>query len=124
MISRGTNLSRFAIATLIAAALACTERKPAPNGQPQAAAHIQLDTNRAVEVLGLRWWTAEMLQDSLAKYAPDVALDSAGVASVLRTRLHFADAAVHRSEQVFDENETARSTIAVREPRDSARVHF
>ena len=110
--------------TAILAVVACTERKPAPNGQMQPAAHIQLDTNRSVEVLGLRWWTDEMLQDSLAKYAPNESLGSPNIAAVLRSKLHFADAAVHRSEQVFDENETAQFTIVVREPRDSARVHY
>jgi hypothetical protein len=114
----------FGITALIVTMLACTERKPAPTGELQSAARIQLDTNRAVEVLGLRWWSLDMLQDSLAKYAPGEALDSANIATVLRDRLHFADAAVHRSEQVFDENETAQFTIAVREPRDSARVHY
>jgi hypothetical protein len=122
--SAGHQLLRFTVATLIVALLACSERKPAPNGQLQAAARVQLDTNRAVEVLGLRWWSVEMLQDSLAKYAPDVPLDSASIPAILRERLHFADAAVHRSEQIFDENESAQVTIALREPGDSARVHF
>src|SRR4051812_18305902 len=113
-----------ALATLAFAALACTERKPTPNGQLQPAVHIQLDTNRAVEILGLRSWTVEMLQDSLARYSPDATLDSPNIADILRAQLHFADAAVHRSEQVFDENETAQVTIAVREPGDSGRVHY
>jgi hypothetical protein len=46
------------------------------------------------------------------------------VASDLRYKLHFADAAVFASEQVFDTSDTRQYTIAVREPRDSARVHY
>jgi hypothetical protein len=109
---------------LILAAVACAEKKPVPNGQIQPLARIQLDTNRVVEVIGLRRWTVEMIQDSLRKYAPGQRLDSANAAATLRYKLHFADAAIDTSVQVFDENETTQITVGVREPQDSARVHY
>jgi hypothetical protein len=65
-----------------------------------------------------------MLQDSLAKYAPGRALDASEIAPDLRYKLHFADAAIFSSEQVFDQNETRQSTLVLREPRDSAKVHY
>ena len=96
---------------ILALAVACAEKKPVPNGQIQPLARIQLDTNRVVEVIGLRWWTVEMIQDSLRKYAPGQRLDSANAATTLRYKLHFADAAVDTSVQVFDENETDRKSV-------------
>ena len=110
--------------TAMTVSLACAEKKPVPNGEIQPIAHIQLDSNRAVEVIGLRWWAADALRDSLNKYSPGEGLDSPNLAVNLRSKLHFADAGVHSSEQVFDENETVLLTVAVREPRDSARVHY
>jgi hypothetical protein len=114
-------LLAFAVLT---SAAACTEKKSLPNGEIQPIARIQLDTNRVIEVIGLRRWTTDMIQDSLRKYAPRQTLDSANVASTLRYKLHFADAAVDTSVQVFDENETTQVTVGVREPQDSARVHY
>src|SRR5258708_23521410 len=84
-------------------ATACAEKKPAPNGEVQPIARIQLDTNRVIDVIGLRRWTTDMIQDSLPQHAPGPTLDSANIASLLRNKLHFADAAVHTSEHAFDE---------------------
>lgn len=109
---------------ILTLAVGCVEKKPVPNGEVQPIARIQLDTNRVIEVIGLRFWTVDMLQDSLRKRAPGQTLDSANVASTLRDKLHFADATVDTSVQVFDENETTQITVAVREPRDSTRVHY
>lgn len=109
---------------ILASATACAEKKPAPNGEIQPIARIQLDTNRVIEVIGLRRWTVDMIQDSLRKYAPDQSLDSANIARTLLHKLHFADAVVATSVQVFDENETTQIAVGVREPQDSARVHY
>jgi len=108
----------------LASAVACAEKKPIPNGEIQPIARIQLDTNRVIEVIGLRRWTVDMIQDSLRRYAPGKTLDSANIAATLRQKLHFADATVDTSVQVFDENETTQITVSVREPQDSARVHY
>lgn len=106
------------------ATIGCGEKPAAPNDEVQPIARIQLDTSRVVEVIGLRRWTVDMIQDSLGKYAPNQTLDSAGVATILRQQLHFVDAAVDTSVQVFDENEATQITVAVREPQDTGRVHF
>jgi hypothetical protein len=111
-------------AILFPLATACHERAVKPKGELQSLARIELDSNRVAEIVGLRWWTPDMLQDSLAKYAPGRSLDDPDVAPDLRYKLHFADAAVFTSEQVFDQNETRQYTIAVREPSDSSRVHY
>src|SRR5207247_10808631 len=47
-----------------------------------------------VEVVGLRRWTVQMIQDSAAKYAPGQDLASHACAAVLRLKLKFADASV------------------------------
>jgi hypothetical protein len=60
----------------------------------------------------------------LKKYAPDEGLDSDAAAANLRNLLGFADAATSMHTVVFDEDEKATITIAVREPADSARVHY
>src|SRR5258708_5424073 len=109
---------------ILTSATACAEKKPAPNGEVQPIARIQLDTNRVIEVIGLRRWTTDMIQDSLRQHAPGQTLDSANIASILRNKLHFADAAVDTSVQVFDENETTQITVGVREPQDAGRVHY
>ncbi len=83
---------------------------------------LTLADGRTVEVLGLRRWTIGMLQDSLARYAPSDSLQSHACAAVLRYKLHFADA----SSVTFssDSGEPDAIVVSVREPQDSARVHY
>lgn len=83
---------------------------------------LTLPNGGTVEVLGLRLWTLAMLQDSLAKYAPGDSLQSHSCAVVLRYKLGFADAAAMTF--ILNEGEPARVVVAVREPQDSARVHY
>jgi hypothetical protein len=104
--------------------LACTADAPAPEPPVQSLARIEVDSNRTIEIIGLRRWTPDMLRDSLAKYTPNEGLDSEAVAANLRNLLGFADAATTVHTVVFDENETAIITVAVREPTDSGRVHY
>jgi hypothetical protein len=75
-----------------------------------------------VEVLGLRRWTLAMVQDSLAKHAPGESLASHACAAVLRYKLGFADAAAMVFAMAGGPAE--RTVVAVREPQDSARVHY
>jgi hypothetical protein len=63
-----------------------------------------------------------MLQDSLAKYAPGDSLQSHACAAILRYKLGFADAA--STEFILREGEPSRVVVSVREPQDSARVHY
>jgi hypothetical protein len=115
---------RARLATLLLALAACGREAPAPPPDVQPIAVIDLDSSRTVEIIGLRRWTADMVRDSLKKYAPDDAIDSDATASNLRNLLGFADAAMSAHTVVFDEDEKATITLAVREPADSARVHY
>jgi hypothetical protein len=109
---------------LVLTLVACSKETPAPPADIQPMARVDLDSNRTVEIIGLRRWTADMVRDSLKKYAPDEGLESDAAAANLRNLLGFADAATTTHSVVFDENEKATITIAVREPGDSARVHY
>ena len=88
----------------------------------QRPALLTLSNGGTVEVLGLRRWTLAMLQDSLAKYAPDDSLQSHACAAVLRYKLGFADAA--SNEFIFHDGEPSHVVVSVREPQDSARVRY
>lgn len=83
---------------------------------------LPLPGGGAVEILGLHRWTLPMLQDSLARYAPGVPLQSHACAAVLRYRLRFADAASMTFE--FGPDQPRRIIVSVREPQDSVRVRY
>ena len=74
-----------------------------------------------VEVIGLRRWTIDMVQDSLARYAAGVTLDSHACAAALRYKLGFADAAATR---MMERGVLKRVVVVVVEPHDSARVRY
>ena len=86
-----------------------------------APAVLKLDDGRQIYISGLRRWTVAMIQDSLGKYSPGDSLQSHACAAVLRYKLNFADAAAitimggSRPNIIF---------VDVREPQDSARVHY
>src|SRR2546426_6814928 len=83
-----------------------------------------------VEVVGLRRWTVQMIQDSAAKYAPGQDLASHACAAVLCLKLKFADASVvfYRTDTVYYRSDTALSggvlIVSVIEPQDSALVRY
>lgn len=87
----------------------------------QTVAQIHLSGERTVEVIGLKRWTIQMIQDSLGKYSPGDSLQSHACAAVLRGKLHFADASV--TEYRLG-NKPIQFVVTVREPQDSARVHL
>jgi hypothetical protein len=123
---QGAVIGRRAARPLVALVMvlaACAKDAPPPL-PVQPLARIELDANRAVEIIGLRRWTPEMVRDSLRKYAPDDGIESDATAANLRNLLGFADAATSIHTVVFDEDEKSTITIAVREPGDSARVHY
>ena len=82
---------------------------------------LETPTTR-VEVLGLKRWTVPMIQDSLARYAPQDSLTSHACAAILRGKLKFADAAA----SYFDRDGAGRELIVVAlvEPQDSALVRY
>jgi hypothetical protein len=79
------------------------------------------------EVVGLRRWSIEMIEDSLAKYVPGETLASHACIANLRFKLGFNDANIIRFEYVSirDGDTTSHGNLIlfVREPQDSARVH-
>ncbi|MEO5815055.1 MAG: hypothetical protein ABIT20_07235 [Gemmatimonadaceae bacterium] len=78
-------------------------------------------------MIGLRRWSLEMIDDSLAKYAPGESLASHACIANLRYKLGFADANIIGFDTLaIREIDTTRSgtmILLVREPQDSARVH-
>lgn len=91
---------------------------------PAAAAQSRFETPKGtVEVIGLRRWTVQMIQDSAAKYAPGQDLASHACAAVLRFKLGFADAAVSVQMPSTPGGKTF-TTVTVVEPQDSALVAY
>lgn len=78
--------------------------------------------NVRVEVLGLKRWTVPMIQDSLARYAPQDSLTSHACAAILRMKLKFADAAASYFGR--DGAGPELIVVAVVEPQDSALVRY
>jgi hypothetical protein len=122
-LTRQVNIARRVALAALVVASGCRDRTPAP-ADVRPLATLTPDSTRTIEVIGLRRWSAEMLSDSLKKYAPNDPIESEATAANLRNLLGFADAATTTHSLVFDENEQAIVTIAVREPTDSVRVHY
>src|SRR4051812_24909776 len=120
MTRRGLRLA----ALLIVFVPACHPDSNRAPAEIQPLARIELDSNRVVEIIGLRRWSAEQLRDSLNARLPDEGIESDGTAANLRNVLGFADAAASIHSVVFDEDERSTITLAVREPGDSARVKY
>jgi hypothetical protein len=74
-----------------------------------------------VEILGLRDWTRQMVEDSVAKYQPGISLSDHACAVILRDSVGFADAA---SMTMFSGGDTTWSVLPVVEPRLRDRVRF
>ena len=106
---------RVAVVTLLV--MASTHRL-----QSQSPAVLTLPDGRVIEVLGLRRWSLAMLQDSLSRYSPGDSLQTHSCAAVLRYTLRFADAAA--TTYIFRPDRPERVVVSVREPQDSARVHY
>ena len=115
---------RIVVSLVVPLLAACRGDKPEAPVALQPIARVEIDSGRTLEVIGLRQWTVDMLRDSLRKYAPDDSIQSDATAANLRNLLGFADAAVTTHSVVFDDDDKSVITLAVREPRDSARVHY
>lgn len=87
----------------------------------QSPALLPLPNGAVVEVIGLRRWTVQMIQDSLARYSPGTTLQSHACAAALRYKLGFADAAAVRHVR---NGVVQRVVVTVREPQDSALVRY
>lgn len=88
---------------------------------PMAAVAQEADRNvTIVEILGLRSWTREMVEDSVAKYAPGVSLEDHACAAVLRNFVGFANAASIESAR----GDTTWRILPVIEPDLKHKVRF
>lgn len=103
---------------VVSIALAIASASAAGQKAPEV---LNLPDGRQIYVTGLRRWTVSMLQDSLFKYSPEDSLQSHACAAVLRYKLHFADAAATTLMMGPGRNIVF---VDVREPQDSARVHY
>lgn len=84
-------------------------------------AQVPRDQTTVVEILGLRTWTRQMVEDSVARYAPGVSLEDHACAVVLRDSVGFADAA---SIQFSMPGRTSWRILPVVEPTMKDRVRF
>jgi hypothetical protein len=90
-------------------------------------AQVAYDTPHArVEVLGLRHWTLQALQDSIRHRVPSQTLADAACMVTLRDSLHFADALVESLTYSTRPGEPERHYLIIKviEPQDSARVRW
>jgi hypothetical protein len=74
-----------------------------------------------VEILGLRTWTREMVEDSVARFQPGVSLGEHACAVILRDSVGFANAA---STEVSMGGDTTWRVLSVVEPARAAQVRF
>lgn len=106
------------VVVAMAACLAAPHRLPA---------QAVLDSpNGPLEVIGLRRWTLQMLQDSIAAKAPGQSLRSHACAAILQQKLGFPAAAVNYfvTETVDGSRTRDRVIVTVVEPQDSALVRW
>jgi len=79
-----------------------------------------------VEVLGLRAWILQMLQDSIRRRVPGQTLESAACMVTLRDSLHFADASVQGISYSGGADAAVRNYLVVKviEPQEATRVRW
>ncbi|HWZ57326.1 MAG TPA: hypothetical protein VNW46_00015 [Gemmatimonadaceae bacterium] len=114
--------ARARFAHVVLAALSLVSASRSMRGQAASSANVIETPNGRVEVLGLKRWTVDGLQDSLRAHA-GYDLRTAGAhacGAVLRYKLHFADAA---SIEARDSAGAPYWIVTVTEPQDSARIH-
>lgn len=90
-----------------------------------AQAQSVIETPKAtIEIVGLKRWTIQMIDDSLAKYSPKDRLTAHACAAILREKLHFADASVDVFTNMTREQTKSYVAVTVVEPSDSALIHY
>jgi hypothetical protein len=87
---------------------------------PVAAQQPPRPSTTVVEILGLRSWTREMVEDSVARFQPGVSLSDHACAITLRDSVGFANAA----SSGYPMGDTVWSVLAVVEPERRAQVRF
>jgi hypothetical protein len=92
---------------------------------PPVQAQNVIETPKAtIEIVGLKRWTIQMIDDSLAKYSPKDKLTAHACAAVLRDKLHFADASVGWYTNITQTQTKPYVAVTVVEPQDSALIHY
>lgn len=90
-----------------------------------ARAQSIIETPKAtIEIVGLKRWTIQMIDDSLAKYSPKDKLTAHACAAILREKLHFADASVTVFTNMTRDQAKSYVAVTVVEPTDSALIHY
>jgi hypothetical protein len=89
-------------------------------GRPASAQQLKPGTT-VVELLGLRKWTRQMVEDSVARYQPGVTLADHSCAVILRDSVGFADAA---AITVHTPTDTTWVVLPLVEPEQKALVRF
>jgi len=91
---------------------------------PISAQHVIETPKETIEIVGLRRWTIQMIDDSLAKYSPQDKLTAHACAAILRFKLHFADASVSVYTGMTKAQTKPYVAVTVVEPSDSALIHY
>jgi hypothetical protein len=105
---------RHTVSIALASALVAT---------PLAAQNVLTTPDAKIEIIGLKTWTVKMIEDSLAKYAPNDKLTVHACAAILQEKLHFAGASVNVYMSFPEYDFKKYVAITVVEPSDSARIH-
>ncbi|HEX6038783.1 hypothetical protein [Longimicrobium sp.] len=87
---------------------------------PITAQEYRAPSTTVVEVLGLRTWTREMMEDSVARFQPGVSLADHACAVILRDSMGFANAA----SRTLNVGDTSWTVLPVVEPQRRAQVRF
>src|SRR5215467_8135033 len=93
-------------------------------GQTLHAQTVIETPDATIEIVGLKRWTMQMIDDSLAKYSPKDRLTANACAAVLRDKLHFAEASVSSYSNMMRAQTKPYVAVTVVEPSDSALVHY
>lgn len=91
---------------------------------PISAQNVIETPNETIEIVGLKHWTIQMIDDSLAKYSPEDKLTAHACAAILRLKLHFADASVSVYTGMTKAQTKPYVAVTVVEPSDSALIHY
>lgn len=87
-----------------------------------AGAQSSRQKTTVVEIIGLRNWTRQMVEDSVAKFAPGVSLADHACAVILRDSVGFADAASLQFSAF--ETDTVWVVLPVVEPQFRSRIRY
>jgi hypothetical protein len=108
---------------------ACAPTPPSASLSPESPVlsgpHLLTTPDGRVEIIGLKTWTAEELEEAVRQYAPEESLFSSGCQAILQDSLGFPAASVRDWISEPERGERVEELlITVVEPQDSARVQY